>query len=87
MNDHVHVVLEPLPDHRMQQIIHSWKSFTTNQFWKLGRVGAVWPREYFDRIVRDEDEFWEKVTYIMNNAPKRWPGTVDYQWAEWFPVE
>ena len=85
MNDHVHVILEPLAEDSLQKVIHSWKSFTTNRLWKLGRVGAVWQREYYDRIVRDEDEFWEKVNYVMSNAPKRWFGTTNYKWAEWFP--
>jgi hypothetical protein len=43
--------------------------------------------EYYDRIVRDEADFREKVTYIINNPIKQWPGVTNYQWAEWFPFE
>lgn len=82
MNDHVHVLVRPHGGHRLEQTTHSWKSFTANRMQKeSGRVGAVWQDESFDRIVRDEDEFWEKARYILDNPVKRWPGTGDYLWA------
>lgn len=85
MNDHVHVLVQPLAGHSLESIVQSWKSFTARVLQKaFGRIGAIWQREYFDRIVRDEDEFWEKVNYMMNNPLKRWPGTQDYVWAKWF---
>ena len=48
----------------------------------LKRKGAVWQEEYFDRIVRDEAELFEKWNYIRNNpvknsladSPKEWIG-------------
>jgi REP element-mobilizing transposase RayT len=54
MPNHVHVLIEtwrqfPLPD-----VIHSWKSFTTQACWKvlnslgLKSQGAFWQRDYFD---------------------------------------
>ncbi|WP_194722828.1 hypothetical protein [Noviherbaspirillum malthae] len=63
--------------------MHSWKSFTANRLQREhGRVGAVWQQESFDRIVRDEAEWLEKIQYIMNNPLKRWPELKTYQWVK-----
>jgi hypothetical protein len=43
MNDHGHVLVEPLNDWSLQKIMHSWTSFTANRLQRLyGRPGAVW---------------------------------------------
>ena len=82
MDDHVHVLVTPSGDHKLADIVHSWKSFTA---WRLqreyGRTGSVWQEEYFDRIVRDEMEFLEKAEYILNNPVKRWPDEQEYKWV------
>ena len=54
MDDYVHVLVELLVGTTLQT--HSWKSFTANRLQKNSR-GAVWQREYFDRIVRDDAEY------------------------------
>jgi putative transposase len=86
MNDHVHVLLEPLGTIRLQDILHSWKSFTARKLQKhFGRRGPIWQPESFDRIIRDEAEFVEKAQYILNNPLKRWPDLKHYKWVS--PVE
>ncbi|MCC6361727.1 MAG: transposase [Phycisphaerales bacterium] len=86
MNDHVHVLVAPQADWKLEQLTHTWKSFTTNQLQK-GKAGAVprkralWQDETFDRIVRDSSEFYEKLYYILNNPFKRWPEISVYQWT------
>jgi len=82
MDDHVHVLLMPLGDVRIESLVHSWKSFTAHEMQKkYGRVTPVWQAEYFDRIVRDEAEYLEKANYILNNPRKRWPEIEDYRWV------
>jgi len=84
MNDHIHVLLKPRASRRLEDILHSWKSFAARELQRHhGRIGAVWQNESFDRIVRDEDEFWQKVEYILTNAAKRWVEyrERDYRWA------
>jgi REP element-mobilizing transposase RayT len=82
MDDHVHAVVQPLKGFALEALLHSWKSFTANAINRLrGRTGPVWQKEYFDRIVRDEDEFFEKCQYILNNPLKRWPELKEYPWA------
>jgi REP element-mobilizing transposase RayT len=73
MPDHVHVLLTPLRDgpdtwHSLKQIFHTNKGFTAQKINKNhGRRGGVWQDERHDRIVRDEEEFFEKWNYIANN--------------------
>jgi len=84
MNDHVHVLVQPLPPNELQQIVQSWKSYTAHELQKKFQRGVpVWQDEYFDRIVRDESEFQQKANYILGNPRKRWPELEDYPWA-WF---
>ena len=82
MNDHVHTLVNPLGGYRLQDIVHSWKSFTTHILQRAdGRRASLWQDEYFDRIVRDEAELVEKAQYIINNPWKRWPEIAEYPWV------
>jgi hypothetical protein len=88
MDDHVHVIVQPWAEYSLSMVLHSWKSFTAHKFVKEnGRVAPVWQNESMDRIIRSQEEFDEKLNYIFNNPTKRWPGTTDYPWLEWFGWE
>ena len=55
MPNHVHVLVKPLEEHRLVDILHSWKSYTANQINKrLQRTGPLWQHESYDHIVRNE---------------------------------
>jgi type I restriction enzyme R subunit len=84
MNDHVHVLVTPLARNALKDILHSWKSFTAHQI-RHKSVGRLWQDEYFDRIVRDEKEFVEKLRYVVGNPWKRWPHLEAYPWV--WPLE
>ncbi len=82
MNDHIHVLVAPMGGHLLEDVIHSWKSYTAHVLQtNFGRKGSIWQEEYFDRIVRDSDEFLEKANYILNNPRKRWPDINEYPWV------
>ena len=82
MDDHVHVIVRPLPPHRLEQIVHSWKSFTAHRIQrKEHRPRRVWQDEYFDRIVGGERELQQKIEYIRANPWKRWPDLENYRWV------
>ncbi|MDP2344311.1 MAG: transposase [Deltaproteobacteria bacterium] len=81
MNDHVHVLFSPVESRRVQDLIHTWKSFTANALQRTGRVGSVWQDEYFDRVMRNDEELLEKANYIVANPWKRWPDGADYEWV------
>ncbi len=82
MHNHVHIILQPLQNYRLQDILHSWKSYSANILQrKFGRRNHIWQDEYFDRIIRDEAEFLEKTQYILNNPIKTWPDSEEYRWV------
>ena len=82
MHNHVHVLVSPKINHRLQDIVFSWKSFTAYFLQrKFLRRNRIWQDEYFDRIVRDEAEFLEKAQYILNNPLKTWPDIQEYEWV------
>ena len=78
MNDHVHALVEPIPPFSLEEIVRSWKVFTSRHFSK--RTGRVWQSEYYDRIMRNEHEFAQKLGYIVANPYLRWPGIQSYPW-------
>jgi len=72
MDDHVHVLVRPLDNHSLHQILHSWKLFTASALRRLQeRPVPVWQYEYFERIVRDEADLIEKAQYTLGNSVKR----------------
>jgi REP element-mobilizing transposase RayT len=82
MHDHVHVLVKPFENHQLQNLVHSWKSFTAHKFCRdFGRSAPIWQGEYFDRIIRDEKEFLDKAQYILNNPLKIWPEEENYPWV------
>ena len=82
MNDHVHVLVWPEDNYPLEDIVQSWKSYTAHQLQQeCGRKERVWQDESFDRIVRDEQELYEKMQYILNNPRKRWPEINEYRWV------
>ncbi|MDR3515966.1 MAG: transposase [Azospirillaceae bacterium] len=82
MDDHVHVLVQPTPDHRLEDIMRSWKSFTANRMQRgKTRQGTIWQDEYFDRIIRNDAEYNEKQDYILNNPYQRWPDLDAYPWG------
>ena len=82
MNDHVHVLVAPIGDWTLEQVVHGWKSFRAHQLQRAyGRIGRVWPGEYFDRVIRDHAELLEKATYVLRNPWKRWPELPEYPWV------
>jgi len=82
MPNHVHVLVKPLEDFKLQEILHSWKSFTAHEANKiLGRKGPFWQREYYDHLIRDEEEFYHTVKYITENPCKA--KLENWQWFWW----
>src|SRR5438094_3875007 len=79
MNDHIHVLLEPIAPFTLKKILHSWKSFTAHQLQRRHqRRDRIWQDESYDRIIRDEKEFSQKLQYILHNPWVRWPNLSTY---------
>ncbi len=83
MPNHMHLLVEiwQVPTGK---IIHSWKSYTSNQANKLlNRKGQFWERDFFDRYIRDDEHYNRAVRYIEQNPVKA--GLVsdprDWRWS------
>lgn len=71
MPNHVHELLVQNPEHPLEDLLRSWKTFSARAINQLrGRSGTLWQRSYFDRLVRDEKHFRNCVRYIRRN-PER----------------
>jgi REP element-mobilizing transposase RayT len=80
MPNHVHVVFRPFSNYPLEKTLHSWKSYTSNEANKiLGRDGAFWQREYYDHVIRDEEEFNRIIEYVLLNPVKA--NLHDWQWV------
>jgi S-adenosylmethionine decarboxylase proenzyme len=81
MPNHVHVVFKALNRNKLDEILHSWKSFTSNEVNKaIGRNGELWQREYFDHLIRSEAELRRVVNYVEANPVKARLGK--WRWVE-----
>jgi REP element-mobilizing transposase RayT len=72
MPDHVHVALNPLADMDGQvsipEILQTIKGTSSHRINKeLGRLGAVWQQESFDRALRREEHLASKIEYMLLN--------------------
>ena len=76
MPDHVHLLFRPLVKedgswYELPQIIRGIKGTSAKRINSLlGRSGSVWQEEYFDRMIRDEEEMLEKWNYMWKNPLK-----------------
>ncbi len=79
------MIINPLDT--LSKIMHSIKSFTAHKINKTAsRNGKLWQEENFDRVIRDEKEFLEKVNYIANNPIKT--GLVErHEFYKWLYIK
>ncbi len=71
MPNHVHCMFLQNPEWPLEKLIRSWKGFAAREINKLlGRSGSFWQRDYFDRLIRDQDHFSNCVRYIRRNPLK-----------------
>ena len=71
MPNHIHAIVAPILPERLEEIIQAWRSYTAHALnTLLGRSGQVWQKDYFDRIVRDEEHLCNLIGYIRRNPAK-----------------
>jgi 5-methyltetrahydrofolate--homocysteine methyltransferase len=71
MSNHVHLIIKPLKEYKLPEIIKSIKNFSAKEANKaLNRSGTFWKKEYYDHIIRDENDFSNQLEYIKNNPAK-----------------
>ena len=80
MPNHVHVVARIFVNYSLASVVHSWKSFTGKKANDvLGCQGAFWQREYYDHLIRNENEFQRAIQYVAENPVK--PGLKNWPWV------
>ena len=75
MPDHLHMLIRPKEKgagyYSLQEITKPLKGVSARKMnMMLGRIGSFWVGESFDRIIRNEEDWREKYSYIMNNPVK-----------------
>lgn len=61
-------------------MVKSWKVHSARAANRLlGRSGALWEREYYDRLIRREGELDRAVEYVVRNPEKA--GLVNWKWV------
>ena len=79
MPNHIHLLVmkdEKAGNTPLGQIIGGYKSLITKRWRELCNsrgviMGDVWQRNYYDHILRNDDDYLEKAQYILTN-PDRW---------------
>ncbi len=80
MPNHVHVVFQPFQGHAIAALLQAWKSFSGKHANRiLRREGAFWQREYYDHLIRNEEEFTHAVRYTLENLSKA--GLANWSWV------
>jgi acetyl-CoA synthetase len=71
MPNHVHLLIRPRPESTLAEIVKRIKGVSARKINRhMGRGGSVWQADYFDRYIRDEDDFRRKLAYIEENPVK-----------------
>jgi REP element-mobilizing transposase RayT len=88
MPNHVHVVVWPMPDNTLSDILHSWKSFTSHEIKKYlpTKVVPFWQGESYEHLIRDDDDLHRCCHYTRMNPvnaglcarPEHWRWSSDF---------
>ena len=74
MQNHVHVMFRPQNPHTLDSILHSWKSYTSNQANRiLARRGTFWMAEYYDHLIRDQADFRTSTAIYFGQSNESGP--------------
>jgi menaquinone-specific isochorismate synthase len=82
MPNHVHVVARLFPGHTLASVVHSWKSFSAKKANGILQLqGVFWQREYYDHLIRNEDELGRSMLYVAENPAKARLGNWPWVWT------
>jgi REP element-mobilizing transposase RayT len=90
MANHVHTLIVPMEPHDLSSIVMSWKNWSARRANALlGRKGAFWAADYFDRYIRNEEHLLRVKAYIERNPvraglcsePEEWRWSSAYRRA------
>ena len=68
MPDHVHFFCRSTPESvSLSKFIGKWKERASKGLKQIGYTPPVWQREFFDHILRSEENYSEKWNYVREN--------------------
>lgn len=93
MPNHAHVLLQPINDWSIAEIVAPWKKHTSQKIRDNGRARRlrirvpIWHREYWDRYIRNEIHLRAAIEYIHSNPVKTGlvTKTDAWRWSSAFP--
>ncbi len=85
--EHCHAVIRPFQGYALEDLLGALKGVTARLVnVVLGRGGALWEGESYDRIVRDEEHLWRVIQYIGRN-PRLAGLETEAAWRSWVHPE
>jgi REP element-mobilizing transposase RayT len=85
MPDHVHLLFKPADGFSLSRIMKGVKGASSKRLnEQRGTRGSLWQDESWDRIIRDEAEFDEKLNYMLNNPVKAGLCEDAWEYAGWY---
>ena len=83
MNNHLHIVLQPMQDSTLSEIMRDFKKWTSRHNRPKGDADALWERRYDDNQIASQTELRRIIEYIHQNPVRA--GLVnkaeDYFWS------
>ena len=71
MPNHVHTCFELHPEWALEKVLFTWKRHSARGINQVAsRSGSLWQRDYFDRLIRNEEHLGKVIRYIRNNPGK-----------------
>jgi REP element-mobilizing transposase RayT len=79
MPDHFHALIGLAETSKtLGDVCGAFKSLTTREYWRWYK-GKIWQRQFFDHIIRNEEDFCETRIYTLKNPARKnlvdWPYT------------
>ena len=64
---------EPFKRHNLPEIVRAFKSFSARRIneWRGAPATPIWQRNYYEHVIRDEDDLRRIRDYVENN-PALW---------------
>lgn len=79
MPNHVHVLFSPYEHRPWERIVGAWKSISAHRINRaVGRRGALWQEESWDRMIRHAQQFTACRKYIRDNPIRARLGPDEY---------
>jgi REP element-mobilizing transposase RayT len=82
MPNHVHLLCQLREGVLLEDVLHSWKSYTSKQIQELtGSAGQLWQEGYWDRLMRSREHYHRSIRYIRENPIKA--GLAEWEYSYW----